>query len=103
MKTDVFELRISQLFGAKVPAVHDRHHQVEQDDARPQAAAELIERSAPVCGQRDGVALRLEQFIEGCPHAQVVVDNEDSIGGARQVLFRLPSPAPMLYNWYLDP
>src|SRR6476660_5311808 len=29
------QLRVSKLLGAELPAVHDRHHEVEQDDTGP--------------------------------------------------------------------
>src|SRR2546422_428966 len=53
------ELRIALLLAAEFPAVHHRHHQVEQNEFWPLSSAEVVERLAAI-----GDRLRIEAFEE---------------------------------------
>ena len=57
-------------------SVHDRHHQVEQDQRRPWTSFQTFERGAPVGGFLDAVALLLEALADGPPRIAIVVDDE---------------------------
>src|SRR2546428_8074874 len=48
------EVTMPQLLGPELPSVHDGHHQVEQDDAGPQARLEGRERRHSVLGGHRG-------------------------------------------------
>ncbi len=61
--------------GDELEAVHLRHHQVEQDDAR-RDVAQALERHLSVLRLHDRVALRLEHAPEELPEPGVVVHDE---------------------------
>ena len=68
----VLALRVPEL-----PAGHDRHHQVEQDDVRPASAPQPAERLEAVARALDFVALALEKRRERTQKDGVVFDQQD--------------------------
>jgi hypothetical protein len=67
---------MAQLFLTKLHAVHDRHHQVEQDGTRSQATVELIEGFAAVLGGLHRKPLGAEECVKALANIRMVVDHE---------------------------
>jgi len=65
----------AHLFG-KLPTIHYRHHQIEQDEIRRHCFEDL-EGFLAVSGLPDGESLRLEDFGKGLQDIRVVVDHQD--------------------------
>ena len=58
---DETQLRVVLLDRSELPAVHHRHPQIEHDDVGSDFAVKTLQRLAPVFGERDVVALRLQE------------------------------------------
>src|SRR6266511_2715743 len=71
------EARVAPLLRAECPAVHHRHREVEQDDARHRAA-ERRERLAPVARARHLESPLDEQLGESGAQGRVVLDEQDA-------------------------
>ena len=65
------------LLAAELPAVHHRHHQVEQDDAGLTPAFEALERLLAVGGALDLEAFQLEEPAQHVAGIDVVFDDEN--------------------------
>src|SRR6266542_344388 len=74
---DVAERLVAELLRAELPAVHARHHEVEQDEAGADAVAEEVERGPAVLEQARRVALVDEELADDLAEIGVVVDDED--------------------------
>src|SRR6266498_3064504 len=59
---DLRQVRVLPLFVAKLPAVHDRHHQVEEDHGRAGPSSQSAESLEAMAGAGDAIALRLENL-----------------------------------------
>jgi hypothetical protein len=66
----------AELCAPELPAVHDRHHQVEQNEAGGRPCVEAFERVAPVPGLHDRVAVHFEQQRQRLAHVAVVVGDQ---------------------------
>src|SRR6185295_4761957 len=66
----------------ELPAVHHRHHQVEQDDVGPVGAVEVVERLPAVRDRGRVVAFERQQLSHHLAQVLVVFDDED--GAVRQ-------------------
>jgi hypothetical protein len=64
--------------GAELPAVHDRHQQVEQDQVRPPAGVEHLERFAAIPGLAHLVAGLDQDLSEHASNGGLVLDDEDA-------------------------
>ncbi len=65
------------------PAIHDRHHQVEQDDARASLGlAELLKSLAAVLGRRDAVPRVLQDLGKAQPQFRIVLHDEDRLNAS---------------------
>ena len=71
---------VAHLLAAELPAVHHRHHQVEQDDARVDARRQPFERLLAVRGDFDLEAFELEKAAQHVPRINVVFDDEHCAG-----------------------
>ena len=71
-----FEPRVFDLAAAELPAVHDRHHQVEHDDAGIGALRRIVQRLAAVGCEFDVVALELQELRQHLARVHVILDNE---------------------------
>jgi hypothetical protein len=81
---DVCELGVVEQLGPELHAVHPRHHEVEQDDARSlDAGAEPVQRVLAVCGRDHAVALRLQRVREDVADVAIIVDDEHSFAVGR--------------------
>ena len=68
----------------ELPAVHDRHHQVQQDHARARVGGlEVVERLASVADARDLVALVLQHLAQRIANVRIVVDHQDAAARPR--------------------
>jgi hypothetical protein len=74
---DVPEQLVPELRLPELPPAHLRHHQIEQDEARPDAGAEEVERGPAVLEEADRVALLGEQLAEGLAEIEIVIHDED--------------------------
>src|SRR6266542_5459423 len=74
---DVADGRIELLLGPELPAVHDRHHEIEQDDVGVLAASRG-QGLATVGRRADLVALDLEDLRERLADSGVVLHDEHS-------------------------
>ena len=82
------------LLGPKLPAVHDGHHQVEQDQRRQAGAGpELVQRLLPVGRGGHVVAQRPQHQHHGAPGGRVIFDDENSLFAFhhRKTLRRAPT------------
>src|SRR5438270_8495088 len=61
---DVRQLRILALLRPEFPAVHDRHHQIQQHQARPGPAAQVVEGLLPVGHRLDDITFPLQRSAE---------------------------------------
>jgi hypothetical protein len=61
---------------SELPAVHHRHHQVQQDELR-WIRLELLQRLLPVASATDLEAFGLENLREGLQDVRVIVDDQD--------------------------
>jgi len=59
------------------PAIHHRHHQVEQNQVGTRTFGELCQRFAPVWRLDDVVARRRQQFDQGGAYGIVILDDEN--------------------------
>ena len=74
------ELGVALLPAPKLPPVHDRHHQVEEDDAGGLSAVEVDERLLPVGGGDSAVPFILEELAKGIPDVLVIIDHKYDSG-----------------------
>jgi hypothetical protein len=85
--------RIALLNGAELPAVHDRHPQVEHDEIGRAAGAELLQRLASVLRGRHGVPFLFQDPPQRLPDTVIVLDEENALtrglGPARAPSLRL--------------
>ena len=65
-------LRLTEL-----PSIHDRHHQIEQDDACRYAGLEPFERHLAVLGALDVVTLQFEKTSQHLTRIEIILDDED--------------------------
>ena len=70
---------------AEFPAVHHRHHQVEDDDARLAGFIERVERQLAVRGGAHVETLELQEPPEHFAGVAVVFDDHDRRHGAQAV------------------
>ena len=68
--------RLLQLL-AQQPAVHLRHHHVQQDQAGAHVILQVLQRLAPAADARDAIALVDQDVGDGVTHVWIVVDDED--------------------------
>jgi hypothetical protein len=73
---DARELRIALLSNAKLPAVHDRHSKVEENDVRRTGRLDLGERLLSVDGRRDLIAVASQKRGHGFAQSDIVFDDE---------------------------
>src|SRR2546428_12822382 len=59
------------------PAVHDRHHEIEQDDVRRLTAFEILQRFASVRYGRGLESFEREQLRHHLAQIRIVFDDED--------------------------
>jgi len=71
------ELGIGLQFARECPAVHDRHAQIEDDEARRVAAAQVAERRQAILGGRRRIAPEFENPLKHLPRLVVVLYDED--------------------------
>jgi hypothetical protein len=69
---------IGDLLATKLPPVFAGHHEIEQDEARLETGAELLERFLPVTRGDDTEALLLKQCFERRTCIGIVLDDEDT-------------------------
>ena len=69
---------VEHLLPAELPAVHHRHHQIEQDDARVHARGQAVERLLAVGGDFDLEPFQLEKPPQHVAGIHVVFDHEHS-------------------------
>src|SRR5690606_20010185 len=62
---------------SQLPAIHDRHHQVEQDDAGLVAGAQLLEGVPAVDGGADLMTFELERYSHHLADVVVVLNYQD--------------------------
>ena len=74
---DPGERRIVAQGVAQLPAAHDGHHQVEQDDAGPHTRVQKVQGLLAVGGLRHGEAVILQGLAQALPQIGVVLDHED--------------------------
>jgi hypothetical protein len=67
---------------AEGPPVHDRHHEVEQDQIRPRLL-EVLERFAAVGGQLHGAPEQLEEVAQQPADGGIVFDDQHRRHGTR--------------------
>jgi hypothetical protein len=73
---DRSQRRIAHLFGPELEAIHDRHHQVEEDDLGARPGAQQLEGGAPISGAQHGIAGVLEDGDERLAHVAIVLDDQ---------------------------
>ena len=73
---NAFQLRSPDLFGAEIPTVHDRHHEIQKHRARAQSRLKRIEGNAPILRHRYSIAFGFEQIGERRSHIVVVIDDQ---------------------------
>ena len=64
------------LLSPKLPAIHHRHHQVQEDQLRPFLSTKVVERFPPVRNSNDPIAFFFEHFLERRANLRVVVDDQ---------------------------
>src|SRR5436309_2587903 len=62
----------------ELPAVHTRHHEVEQDQGRLRAGPELRQCIRPVPALDHLVGLCLEDHLDGIAYLGIVLDDENA-------------------------
>jgi len=67
---------IFALLAAERPAIHHRHPQIEQDDARVAAAAQVGQRLQSVAGSNRGEPLQLQELAHEPDEIRIVVDDQ---------------------------
>ena len=72
--------RIAALDGAELPAVHHRHHQVQQDQRHARVDAQGGQRLAPAGRSADRVPVHLQRELHHRPDVEVIVDDQDRPG-----------------------
>ena len=81
--------RLLQLL-AQQPAVHLRHHHVQQDQAGKHVILQVLQRLAPAGHARDAIALVDQDVGHGVTHVFIVVDDQDlaarKLGGVHRRL-----------------
>ena len=76
---DVGDLGVLLLLPPELPAVHHRHHEVEQDDAGAgRGRLQVVEGLAAVPHARDVVALVLENLTQRVADVRIVVDDQNT-------------------------
>ena len=76
---------VPELLLAELPAVHLRHHEIEQDERGALAAAQAVEGDPSVLAEVRVVAFLREHLAERLPEIGVVVHDEDrAVGGHRR-------------------
>jgi hypothetical protein len=63
----------------KLIAVHDRHHEIKDDQAGSDGCPQLRERFFAVRGGENREAILLEEVSQGLPNVFVVVDDQNGI------------------------
>src|SRR5215471_2253597 len=71
------DLRVHALLVTKLPAVHDRHHQIEQDQPGPLAGAKESQRFEAVARAPDVVTLRFQDLRETLQQLRIVFDHQN--------------------------
>ena len=61
---------------AKIPAVHDRHHQVEDDGRRGWPSPKVLQSGVAVRGARHLETFLLQRLAEGGTDRGVVIDDQ---------------------------
>ena len=82
---------ILDLLAPKLPAVHDRHHQVEKDEVGMGAGPEQAQRLLPVGGAEDAEPFGPQDHPQGFAGRGVVLHDEDCLAPCRSVVM---CPAP---------
>ncbi len=77
---NIGEGRVVLLAPAEFPPVHDRHHQVEQDDVRPGRLVQVFEGLTAVGNCFDLVPFERQQLRHHLTQICIVFDNEDGAG-----------------------
>src|SRR2546430_4770539 len=77
-----------------VEPVQHRHHQIEEDDVRPQSELQAVERVSTIGGRVHAVALVAEKFSQRVPDVGIVVDDQDVVSGLRRHALPLYRRAP---------
>ncbi len=62
---------------AELPPVHHRHHQIEENHARPRALVKERHRFTAVAGEHDVVPRQLERERHHLPDVVVVLDQQN--------------------------
>ena len=71
------EAGIPLLLDPELPAVHDRHHEIEEDGVGALSGPKMLQRLEPVRAGARVVALVAEKSEERLPNVRVVFDDED--------------------------
>src|SRR5262245_58192675 len=71
---------VGLLLAPEFPAVHDRHHQVQEDDVGLGAPLEIFERLEAIGGGRRPEPLEREQLGHHLAEIGIVFDNENRTG-----------------------
>src|SRR6476619_7126022 len=79
---DRLQLRVAELLRPELPAVHDRHHEVQKDDARALGAG-LLESDLTVFGRPGRVPRVREYRADAVAQSRVVFDDEYAGCGGR--------------------
>src|SRR4029078_12050480 len=81
--------RVTDLFLPKLPAVHNRHHQIEKNHARANTGTQPLECTFSVLGGLNRIPFELQKSPEHFPRVQCVLDNQYC--GAHALLLRFAS------------
>src|SRR4051812_17905127 len=76
---DARERRVEQLVLAELPAVHYRHHQVEEDRFDGSAGLEQQQRLAAVRSRQRGESLEMQQLLHHLAEIGVILHYEDRV------------------------
>ncbi len=77
---DGAQLGVLPLEGPELPAIHDWHHDVEQDHARlVRAGTESLDRFLTVRGADGPILVVLEDFCDGLAHIAIVLDDHHEV------------------------
>ena len=73
---NIGQRRVVLLSPAKLPTVHNRHHQIEQDDVGTGSVAEICKRLAAIGDGFDLVSLEGQQLRHHLAQICIVLDNQ---------------------------
>src|SRR6185503_10605223 len=60
-----------------LPAVDERHHEVEQDEAGRPVPAQPVQRFTAMGGESGGVVVQLQRELDGLANVSIVVDDQN--------------------------